>query len=178
MKKEIILIAFILLPFLSAAQKVSPENYRIGGMDIGSKFPSIELTSLNGQKKDLSKIEDKIIVVNYWFVGCKGCKEEKEFLKVITKYFEGNDLVEFVSITPSKASKVNSYISKSGDFGYPVYLQSGFKGVEKNFNIRSYPHHQIIVNGIIVEKFAIPISLGYLKDWMINRIEKELSDLK
>lgn len=138
MNKITILLSLILLPFLSNAQKSFPENYRVEGINIGSKFPSIELKSLNGQTKDLSKIKDKIIVVNYWYVGCKGCKQEEEFLKTIATHFEENEQVEFVSITPSKASKVNSYIKKSGDFGYPIYLYSGFKSVEKDFNIRSY----------------------------------------
>ena len=175
--KYCLLLLLALIQFNLQGQPVFPDDFRKGGAEIGSTFPAISLQPLEGDEAAPLALKNKVVWVNYWFVGCTGCRQEEAFLKEISDHFKGNDKVEFVSITPSDPEAVKGYLEKHGDFGFPVYLQDGFKEAKKNFNVKGFPTNQLLVNRVVVENVRIPIAQESMRDWMIHKIQEEADKL-
>lgn len=176
---KLILIAFYLsLSICSLGQKKFPDDYRKGGIEINSQINNISLYSLDSLDFNSSHLKNKVTYINYWFVGCNGCRQEEDFLKEISEYFSNDENVQFVSITPSDPTKVKEYLKKYGDFGFPVYTVDGFKEVKKTFNVKTFPHSQIIVDGTVIENLQVPIAREEMKEWVINKIKEEIKNLE
>lgn len=139
------------------------------GLPIGSKFPEFEFIDLDGKKIEYSELKDKLIVLNTWFVGCTGCKQEEENLKKLTEELKDRDDIVFLSFAMSSPQKIERYFSKRGDFGYKT-ASVDRKWVSENFNIELSPTHYIIKEGILVELISMPIYAPQLLDWFKNRI--------
>lgn len=84
----------------------------------GKKFPTIELTDINGDKFHLNKFNGQIIVFNWWAVWCSPCRKEIPGLnKLVDKYSDKN--VKFISITDDSKEKVSNFL-KNNDFRYDI----------------------------------------------------------
>ncbi|WP_339876167.1 TlpA disulfide reductase family protein [uncultured Algoriphagus sp.] len=139
------------------------------GLPVGTEFPDFEYIDLNGNKLEYSDLKEKLIVLNTWFVGCKGCKEEEENLKKLTQEFKDRDDIVFLSFAMSSPQKIERYFSKWGDFGYKT-ASVDKKWVNEKLKINSSPTHYIIKDGILVEQITISLSHYLLADWYKNRI--------
>ncbi|WP_310100089.1 redoxin domain-containing protein [Algoriphagus sp. 4150] len=73
---------------------------------MGDKFPEFEFVDLEGNKTDYKDLKDKLIILNTWFVGCKGCKEEEENLKQLTEEFKDRKDIVFLSFAMSSPQKI------------------------------------------------------------------------
>ena len=145
------------------------ERERTLGLPIGSEFPEFDYIDLDGNKLEYTDIKDKLIVLNSWFVGCSGCKQEEEYLKKLTEDFKDRNNIVFLSFAMSTPQKIERYFSKRGDFGYKT-ASVDKKWVSENFKIELSPTHYIIKDGILVELISIPIFSSELLDWYKNRI--------
>lgn len=170
----IITLLFLFISICSFGQRNFPDDYRKGGIEVNTPINDLSLYSLDSLTLSPSDLENKVTFINYWFVGCRGCRQEEDFLREISQYFSENGKVQFVGITPSNPEEVKEYLKRYGDFGFPVYTLNGFKEVKKKFNVKTFPHNQILVDGIVVENLQVPIANEEMKDWLINKIKEEL----
>ncbi|HCX22316.1 MAG: hypothetical protein CMB80_11375 [Flammeovirgaceae bacterium] len=169
---------FLFISLSSFGQIIFPDDYQTKqGFEIGTQISKLSLCSLDSLTFDASDLQGKVTWINYWFVGCGGCKQEEQVLKELSEFFSTNDKVQLISITPSSPEKVKAYF-ENGDFGFPVYTIDGFKEVKKTFNVRSYPHNQLVVDGKVVEKLLGPLVDDNMKEWMIKRISEEVDKLE
>ena len=67
------------------------------GPPIGSEFPLFDYIQLDQQIIPMDILKGKILVINVWYVGCKGCKQEEPFLLKLTESMKGNPDVLFLS---------------------------------------------------------------------------------
>ncbi len=139
------------------------------GLPIGTEFPQFDYIDIDGNKLEYSDIKDKLIVLNTWFVGCTGCKQEEEYLIKLTDELKDREDIVFLSFAMSSPPKIERYFAKRGDFGYKTASVDS-KWVEENFNIKLSPTHYIIKDGILVELISIPISAPQLLEWYKSKI--------
>ncbi|WP_373521575.1 TlpA family protein disulfide reductase [Aquiflexum sp.] len=139
------------------------------GPAIGNEFPLVDYLSLDWQLIPVETLKDKTLVINIWYVGCKGCKQEEPFLSKLTELFKKNDEILFLSYSMSHEDKTRKHFDKTGDFGYKTMLMNRNE-VENKFNVVSSPTHFIIKNGILLEKFTHPIAYESIFNWYQNRI--------
>ncbi|MEL6536000.1 MAG: redoxin family protein [Bacteroidota bacterium] len=176
--KLILTLQCLLLITPNFAQKTFPDDFRKGGVEIGTPIPDFSLYSLDSTVLSTSDLSNKVTFINYWFVGCNGCLQEEGFLKEIAHYFSDNEDVQLISITTSEPIEVNGHLEKHGGFGFPIYTVDGFKEARKLFKVRSFPHNQLVVNGTVVENLTVPIAREEMKQWLIDKIEEELRALR
>ncbi len=139
------------------AKMLISSSRNVTGKHIGEDFPVSHFVDINGNSIDFKKLKNKIVVINFWFVGCKGCRKEEPLLKKLTENYKDNEDVVFISFCNSKEASIKKYISKHGDFGYQIIELAGRHELKKIFGIREVPTHYIVYNGIIIENFSIPI---------------------
>lgn len=144
-------------------------DQRKQGPVIGSEFPLVDYLSLDWQMIPVETLKDKTLVINIWFVGCKGCKQEEPFLSKMSDSFKENDDILFLSFSMSHEDKTRKHLEKNGDFGYQTMLMKRDE-VENKFNVVTSPTHFIIKNGILLEKFTYPVAHESIFNWFQQRI--------
>lgn len=144
-------------------------NLRKQGPSIGNEFPLMDYLSLDWQVIPIESLKNKTLVINIWYVGCKGCKQEESFLSKLTDSFSDNDDILFLSFSMSHEDKTRKYFNKYGDFGYQTMLMKRAE-VENKFNVVTSPTHFIIKNGILLEKFTYPVAHESIFNWYQQRI--------
>ncbi|MCH7411382.1 TlpA family protein disulfide reductase [Belliella sp. DSM 111904] len=171
---------FLVVVFLATntneccAQK---KDLRYQGPEVGEKFPDFNLVTIDGDEISLAQMKEKVVVLNGWFVGCTGCKQEEPYLKEITKQFMGSNQVVFVGLAMSSPNRIRNYLSKRGDYGY-LQVSVSRKEMEENFDIILSPSHFIIKNGVLIAKYTGPlVSIVPEYEWFKEEIAKAI-DLK
>ncbi|MFY0598236.1 MAG: TlpA family protein disulfide reductase [Cyclobacteriaceae bacterium] len=153
---------------------ISDENRTVNikkpaGMEIGDPFPFESVTDIDGNTIDEQDVKGKVLVVNYWFTGCRPCvMEMPELNEVVAKY--KSDEIVFLAYVNDIAPKVSSFLSKR-KFDYMVI--PGQMTATLNKGITVFPTHIFVdQDGIIVDRLV-----GYSEgvgDKIGNRIEKLL----
>jgi thiol-disulfide isomerase/thioredoxin len=144
------------------------------GLKIGSPFPARDFVGINGEVFSKDLFLDKIIVVNYWFVGCTGCKQEEENLEQLSQSFSDNDQIIFISFCRSSEKTAKKYLTKHGEFGYETVASLDKDIYSELFEIVSYPTHSIVKNGVVVENFSQSIATHELSEVFKEIIKKQL----
>lgn len=111
---------------------------------INKKLPSKILTTISGEKIDLSKI-DKPTVLNFWFTTCKPCIDEMPILNKIKDKFHNK--IDFIAITYETKDKTIPFFKKH-KFEYKQIV--GEKEFVEQLGIQAFPKNIFIdKNGIV-----------------------------
>lgn len=101
---------------------------------IGKKMPNFKVTTLNGEVLTLSDLQGKIVLVNFWFIGCPPCIEELPMLIALAEKYKTQDFV-LLSFSTDSPEDLKKFVNKKG-INYTVipksrdliegYFQMGF----------------------------------------------------
>lgn len=105
----------------------------------GAPIPPLAFTTLDGRNFSPRDLSGKVLVVNFWFVGCPACVYEMPKLNEMAAKFAGRDDIVFVSMSSDPADKTRKYLQKE-KFDYqtvadalPLMKTLVFGGYPKNF---------------------------------------------
>lgn len=120
------------------------KNMKPPGSDVfkeGEKFSGEKMTDINGNKYDLSNIDNKTYVINFWFIDCAPCRDEMPELNKIVKQYKDNKDVVFLAIALDQRSELKSFLKKT-PFDYNIV--DGGKPLAHKYGIKGYPTHVIV----------------------------------
>ncbi|HMP99807.1 MAG TPA: TlpA disulfide reductase family protein [Cyclobacteriaceae bacterium] len=124
---------------------------------VGQEAPEIKAKTLNNEFFDSNNSTGRILVINFWTVGCKGCVKE---IPELNRVFEdSNDTeFEFISIASNTIDQLNVFMDKTLNnenrtIKYPV-IPNG-ESIAASFGIKSYPV-TLIINKDGYVSFCIP----------------------
>lgn len=83
-----------------------------------SAAPPFSLTSLDGKKLELSALRGKVVVLNFWFIGCAPCVAEFSELNRLVKEFSDKGVV-FIAPTLDNEDAIKPFL-KEHKFNYHV----------------------------------------------------------
>lgn len=83
-----------------------------------SAAPPFSLTSLEGEKFELSALRGKVVVLNFWFTGCVPCVAEFSELNRLVKEFSDKGVV-FIAPTLDNEGTLKGFL-KEHKFSYHV----------------------------------------------------------
>ncbi|WP_100010867.1 TlpA family protein disulfide reductase [Lentibacillus sediminis] len=93
------------------------------GLEPGSKAPDFELETWDGETIQLSELEGKKVILNFWATWCGPCREEMPEMQEF--YRERGDEVEILAVnltnTETSLSDVDKYMEEYG-YSYPILL--------------------------------------------------------
>jgi thiol-disulfide isomerase/thioredoxin len=95
---------------------------------------------LDGQMYDLAALKGKVVVLNFWFVGCPPCKEEIPALNRLVKDYTGKD-VAFVSLALDKEKELRDF-TKTTRFDYAIIPEA--QGISDKYGIEGFPTHYVL----------------------------------
>ena len=93
--------------------------------------PKLALQDLEGQKRQLSLLKGKVVVVNFWATWCGPCvREMPAFTKVYAEYRErGVEFVGAANETRKEREKVAAFVKKHG-VEFPIWLEASLDHME------------------------------------------------
>lgn len=107
-----------------------------------SKSPNFIFEDLNGSPVDNSTFDDKVVVLNFWFIGCKGCMLEMPFLNTLVDKYKNNKEILFIASSDDSRSELLHFLMIN-EFNYRV-TTINTKYLKDIFNITMFPTHMII----------------------------------
>ncbi len=78
----------------------------------GMTAPSFSVRTLEGKNLTLADLKGKVVVLNFWFIGCPACFDMEPKLNVFKEKFAGNDNVVFLAMTSDRPAELKKYLSK------------------------------------------------------------------
>jgi peroxiredoxin len=107
--------------------------------------PGFRLKDITGKTYSLQDLKGKIVVLNFWFIGCKPCVNEMPVLNAIKKGFDPSKVV-FLALSPDKTGAVKSFL-RNHPFDYTILPDANEVG--KTYDVYAYPASMVIdVGGI------------------------------
>ena len=137
----------------------------------GQPAPAVRLKTLDGRVADLSKLKDKIIVLDFWATWCPPCRKGLPLLQQFQDWAKTNKKpVAVFAVNLREANrKVKNYWKDQG-FNMSVLMDT--KGqTAKAYRVSGIPHTAIIHNGKIAS-----VHVGYSPD-MAQTLQSEVEQL-
>jgi thiol-disulfide isomerase/thioredoxin len=101
---------------------------------------TFKVTSLDGQTFDLSALKGKVVVLNFWFIGCAPCQVEMPGLNQVVKEFKDKDVV-FIAFANDDEKALRTFLNKK-EFHYNIIASA--EQIAQEFGVSAYPTHVII----------------------------------
>lgn len=111
--------------------------------------PAIDftVTDMKGKKYQLSKLKNKTVVLNFWYISCAPCRKEIPDLNELVK---ANPDVIFIAFAEDKSDKIKKFLTKH-PFSYSIIPDAS--KISKKYGIAAFPTHYIVKNGMFTHKF-------------------------
>ena len=154
-----------LLYFLGRGFEFDPKE--IKSPLVGKPAPELALSAIGGgQNYDLMALKGTPVIVNFWATWCVPCKQEHALLQQAATHYQGQ--VQFLGVVyQDTEEKIKAWLGPTGS-AYPTLLDVGSKGAIA-FGVYGVPETFFINRtGVIVEKYAGPVSAQYL----VGQIER------
>jgi thiol-disulfide isomerase/thioredoxin len=136
---------------------------------IGTEFKYSEWKDLNGNVYNPEYLKGKILVINFWFVGCGPCEIEMPELNELVNQYKDNKEVLFLSFSRSSASKTKHFLNRKA-FKYQTIIMD--ESLRNEFKISSYPTNYVIHKDGTYQFVSKGISAGAIT--LMNRKIQEL----
>src|SRR5215204_5602201 len=78
----------------------------------GMAAPKFSVRTLEGKKLSMADLKGKVVILNFWFIGCPACLDMEPKLNAFKTKFAGNDDVVFLAMTADPAGELKKYLSK------------------------------------------------------------------
>ena len=107
----------------------------------GSPAPDFVLKTLEGKSISSADLRGKVVVLNFWFIGCHVCRALKPKLNTFRTKFSGSEDVVFIAVTADAPREVERFAKTE-----PLdYIQTAGADAElKKFVFSGYPKNIVI----------------------------------
>jgi len=118
----------------------------------GAKKPAplFETKDIDGAVVRLSDFKGKVVVLNFWYIGCAPCRVEMPGLNTLVDEFRGQDVV-FLGFALDKAPELKKFLEKN-PFRYRIIPDAA--EIAKQFGASPYPVHILINKKGEIEFFS------------------------
>jgi thiol-disulfide isomerase/thioredoxin len=126
---------------------------------------------MNGEKLDTKTMAGKVIVLNFWFIGCPPCRAEIPDLNAIASQYKDNKDVLFIAVCLDEAYDIKDFL-KTHPFNYRI-IDNGRYTANK-YGVRLYPTN-VIINKEGKIAFSSVSNQPANPYWMKKTIEESLA---
>ena len=108
----------------------------------GESITSFKAKDIHGNSYELSTLEGKVVVLNFWFVGCAPCRQEiPELNEIVEKYQNRTDVI-FLAIALDGKEAIQKMIKKL-PFSYNL-IYDGKEIAAEQYGVRMFPTHVVL----------------------------------
>ena len=100
-----------------------------------------KVRTIDGKEIAMGDLRGKVVVLNFWFIGCAVCRAMKPMLDDFKAKFSDNDNIVFLAMTADPAGAVRDYLRKEPFH----YIQAAdAKAALDSFAFAGYPKNIVI----------------------------------
>jgi thiol-disulfide isomerase/thioredoxin len=131
--------------------------------------PDFTVFDLDSNKYVLHELRGKVVVLNFWGIGCGPCvKEMPDLNKIVAKY-KNNPNVVFIAFTGDSKENLKEFF-KNKSFDYKIAIT---REVQRKYKLSGIPKHIVIDrNGNIIKK--VEGADPNIENILINTIDNTL----
>ena len=107
----------------------------------GTVAPKFDAVTLAGKRISSEELRGKVVVYNFWFIGCPGCLEEMPKLNSFVEKYKHDPNVVFISISRNSPAALRQFLSRER-FDYQT-VGNGQSLLEL-FRFSGYPRNIIV----------------------------------
>lgn len=104
----------------------------------GTIAPTFNAPDIDANWINTAELKGKVIVLNFWFIGCLGCMDEIPKLQMTANKFRGNPDIVFIAVATNTPQELRRFREREGftyrHIGQALALSKlfGFVGYPKN----------------------------------------------
>ncbi|HQU81636.1 MAG TPA: TlpA disulfide reductase family protein [Pyrinomonadaceae bacterium] len=128
-------------------------SFSVFGQDFSlvGKFPApnLKFTTIDGKTIDTAELKGKVVVYNFWFVGCPPCMQEIPELNEIVAQYKDKDVV-FLGLSSSNKKDLDNFLKKN-PFNYQIVsdaaaiMLGSYGEASKDGNVKlAFPTHVVV----------------------------------
>ncbi|MEQ1921225.1 MAG: TlpA disulfide reductase family protein [Pyrinomonadaceae bacterium] len=120
----------------------------------GMAAPDFTAKTIDGKTLRSAELKGKVIVLNFWFIGCPACIREEPKLNDLRAKFVDREDVIFLAMTADTADSVKKYIAKERfDYTHAPDAEQAMKA----FVFSGYPKNIVIGRDGIIRYWRSPV---------------------
>jgi peroxiredoxin len=116
------------------------EKQKPAGSEEKETAPEFDVKTIEDEPLKLSALKGKVVVLNFWFVGCAPCRVEMPGLNTLTEEFKDEDVV-FIAFALDKAEALKEFL-KVKEFTYRIVPEAS--KIASLYGVKVFPTHVII----------------------------------
>ncbi len=128
-----------------------------------------KLGGINVDDLEVSNLENKIVVINYWATWCPPCVAEMPSFQKLYDQYQDNPEVIFLFLTADSGKRVYTFLNENR-FTFPVYR-------ERETVFQELEHTSIPTTFILNRKGEIKVKKTGAAQWNSQKVHKILSSL-
>lgn len=113
--------------------------------------PGFEVKALDGETLRLADLKGKVVVLNFWYIGCVPCQVEMPGLNKLVEEFKPEEVV-FIGFALDDESHLREFLKKT-PFKYKIV--AGSSSIVKQYGASAYPTHVLINKQGLIEFIMI-----------------------
>lgn len=113
--------------------------------------PGFEVKTLDGETLRLADLKGKVVVLNFWYIGCVPCQVEMPGLNKLVEEFKPDEVV-FIGFALDDESHLREFLKKT-PFKYRIV--AGSSSIAKQYVASAYPTHVFINKQGLIEFIMI-----------------------
>ena len=138
----------------------------------GRKINDFSAYDMDGNRVDTKELKGKVLVLNFWFINCPPCRQERPYLNKIVDDYKSDSNVVFLAIALDPKEKLMTYL-KANELKYNVIPDGG--QICADLKITAYPTQLILdKEGNVVFH---TVSYYYVTDYWMRKTIDELRRL-
>ncbi len=169
-----LLVHFLLTPFARyTASKIQSKK----GDTIISKKTNFWFINKKGDTLNQANYNGSIVLIDYWFIGCKPCYEKMQALAELRSIYKNNESVIIIAIDAATSDSYNEFLAESKllpkdlIYGYDTTFET-----KNKFKLNGYPTEILINQKGYVEHYLTGFNPDY-KQQYINDTKNKINAL-
>lgn len=146
--------------FQTSLKALNPNYFK------GQTAKSFSIKDMNGNTYTNENLKGKVVVLNYWFIGCKPCVEEMPVLNQLVKKYKEKDVV-FLAISHDSKSEIEKFLGNT-QFDYQIIPDN--TSMITDYHIMAYPDNMIIDTKSVIQ-YKGNLGKNFLFDFMSDYID-------
>jgi thiol-disulfide isomerase/thioredoxin len=107
----------------------------------GTQVPPVPFSTIGGRTFSPEQLRGKVVVLNFWFIGCAACMTEIPRLNLLAQKFRSNDNVIFIAVTADARQAVRNFLSRER-FEYEMVADG--QALIDRFAFAGYPKNIVV----------------------------------
>jgi len=107
-----------------------------------TEFPDFDVIDIDGNRITKDGLKGKVVVVNFWFIGCAPCEMERPALNELQKRYEKNGDVVFIAFANNNKEQLDKFLVDHPIRYVVIPTESDF--IKRVFELNSYPANIIV----------------------------------